>query len=141
MSKDQVALRVNRSICHASIGTNDLVKAEQFYTPLLAILGIDKVSHYSEAIAYGKGYPEFWLQKPYDQQMANPGNGVHFGFVAISRKQVDDFYQCALQLGATDNGAPGPRAEYGDAYYGCFVIDPEGNKVEASYWALNNSLA
>jgi len=123
-----------RSICHASVGTNDLVKAKQFYQPLLAILGIEMVCDYQHAIAFGKGYPEFWVQIPFDKLTASAGNGVHFGFVATNKKQVDDFYQQAISLGAVDNGKPGPRAEYGAPYYGCFVIDLDGNKIEASYW-------
>ncbi|WP_206483762.1 VOC family protein [Thalassotalea sp. G2M2-11] len=129
-----IAHRHLRSICHASIGCNDLSEAKAFYQPLLAILNIDLVCDYPDAIAFGKGYPEFWVQIPYDKQTATSGNGVHFGFVASSTAQVDEFYRMAIALGAKDNGEPGPRKEYGDPYYGCFVIDKQGNKIEASYW-------
>jgi len=125
-----------RSICHASVGTNNLAQAKSFYTPVLATLGITLVSEYQHAITYGKGYPEFWLQQPFDKKCAIVGNGVHFGFVALSQQQVDDFYQCAIALGGHCNGAPGARPEYGEPYYGCFIVDPEGNKIEASYWQL-----
>jgi catechol 2,3-dioxygenase-like lactoylglutathione lyase family enzyme len=125
-----------RSICHASIGTNDLARAKSFYTPVLATLSIDLVSEYDHALAYGKGYPEFWLQQPFDQLPATTGNGVHFGFVALSKQQVDEFYRCALAMGGRCNGAPGVRPEYGTPYYGCFVIDPDGHKIEASYWQV-----
>jgi|TARA_B110000211_G_scaffold234757_1_gene306097 catechol 2,3-dioxygenase-like lactoylglutathione lyase family enzyme len=125
-----------RSICHASIGCNNLVQAKNFYTPVLATLGIDLVSEYEQALAYGKGYPEFWLQQPYDKLPATTGNGTHFGFVALSKQQVDEFYHCAMALGARCNGAPGTRPEYGEPYYGCFIIDLEGNKIEASYWQV-----
>jgi len=125
-----------RSICHASIGTNDLARAKSFYTPVLATLSIDLVSEYDHALAYGKGYPEFWLQQPFDQLPATTGNGVHFGFVALSKQQVDEFYRCALAMGGHCNGAPGVRPEYGTPYYGCFVIDPDGHKIEASYWQV-----
>lgn len=123
-----------RSICHASIGTNNLNRAKAFYQPVLNTLDIELVCDYEHAIAFGKGYPEFWVQKPFDQQTASPGNGVHFGFVATSIAQVDKFYTTAISLGAKDNGKPGPRPEYGEPYYGCFVIDLDGNKIEASYW-------
>ncbi len=125
-----------RSICHASIGINDLAQAKQFYTPVLKTLAIELVSEYQHAVAYGKGYPEFWLQLPYNKAVASSGNGVHFGFVALSKQQVDEFYQVALNLGGVCNGTPGPREEYGAPYYGCFIIDPEGNKIEASYWHI-----
>lgn len=131
-----MAIKTNhdRAICHASIGTHDLVKAKAFYQPLLATLDIDLVSEYSHALAFGKGYPEFWVQIPFDKQPMSAGNGVHFGFVAKSISQVEAFYRLAIELGAKCNGKPGPRPDYGEPYYGCFVIDPEGNKIEASFW-------
>lgn len=125
-----------RSICHASIGTNDLVRAQAFYTPVLATLAIELVSEYEQAVAYGKGYPEFWLQQPFDKMSATAGNGVHFAFVALSKQQVDEFYQCAIAMGGRCNGAPGTRPEYGEPYYGCFIIDLDGHKIEASYWQV-----
>lgn len=128
--------RLLRSICHASVGTNDLSRAKAFYTPVLATLNIALVSEYEQAVAYGKGYPEFWLQLPFDKMPATSGNGVHFGFVALNKQQVDDFYQCALALGGRCNGAPGARPEYGTPYYGCFILDLDGNKIEASYWQV-----
>ncbi|MDO6445580.1 VOC family protein [Colwellia sp. 1_MG-2023] len=131
--------RLLRSICHASLGTNDVSQAKAFYQPLLKILSIELVCEYENAIAFGKnGYPEFWVQIPYDQKVSSQGNGVHFGFVATNKNQVDDFYQKALALGGKDNGQPGVRPEYGDKYYGCFVSDLEGNKIEACYWQLDN---
>ena len=128
--------RLLRSICHASIGTNNLESAKAFYTPVLATLNIALVSEYEQVVTYGKGYPEFWLQQPFDKMPATPGNGVHFGFVALNKQQVDDFYQCAIALGGRCNGAPGARPEYGTLYYGCFIIDLDGNKIEASYWQV-----
>ena len=126
--------RYQRTICHASIGTNDLANAKRFYQQLLQTLDIDMVCDYEHAAAYGKGYPEFWVQIPFDKQVATIGNGTHFGFSATSKAQVDAFYDKAIILGATCNGKPGPRAEYGEPYYGCFVIDSEGHKIEASFW-------
>lgn len=125
-----------RSICHASLGTDDVNKAKNFYQPLLKILSIELVCDYEHAVAFGKGYPEFWVQKPFDKKAPTNGNGVHIGFVALSKEQVDDFYLQAIALGAIDNGKPGLRPEYGDKYYGCFVIDLDGNKIEACYWEL-----
>lgn len=126
--------RLLRSICHASVGTRDISAAKAFYTPLLATLKIELVSEYEHALAYGKNYPEFWVQIPYNKELPSSGNGVHFGFVASSKQQVDDFYACAITLGGICNGVPGARPEYGMPYYGCFICDLEGNKIEASYW-------
>jgi len=112
----------------------DVKKAKKFYQPLLKTLAIELVCEYQHAIAFGKGYPEFWLQIPFDKQLSSNGNGVHFGFVATSKSQVNEFFLKAIELGAKDNGQPGERPEYGDKYYGCFVVDLEGNKIEACYW-------
>jgi len=128
--------RLNRSICHASLGTNQLEKAIEFYTHVLKTLEIELVSQYENAAAFGKGYPEFWIQRPFDLKRAQSANGVHIGFVATSKKQVDDFYQEAIKQGAKCDGKPGPRPDYGEPYYGCFVYDLDGHKIEASYWAL-----
>jgi len=128
-----------RSICHASVGTNKLAAATVFYQTVLSTLGIELFCQYQHAAAFGKGYPEFWVQVPFDQQTATVGNGVHFGFVASSKQQVDAFYQTALRMGATDAGQPGARVDYGAPYYGCFVRDLDGHKIEASFWDFNMS--
>ena len=129
--------RYQRSICHASIGTNDLPNAKQFYQQLLATLAIEMVCDYEHAAAFGKGYPEFWVQVPYDKQDATVGNGTHFGFSATTKDQVNAFYEKAISLGGKCNGKPGPRPEYGEPYYGCFIIDKEGHRIEASFWDNN----
>ncbi|WDE13024.1 VOC family protein [Thalassomonas haliotis] len=123
-----------RTICHASIGTNDLGRAKAFYCPVLKTLDIELVSEYEHALAFGKAYPEFWVQIPFDKKAMTVGNGSHFGFMAKSKAQVDNFYARALLSGGVCNGKPGPRPDYGEPYYGCFVIDPEGHKIEASFW-------
>ncbi|WP_448548378.1 VOC family protein [Thalassotalea fusca] len=126
--------RNDRSICHASVGTNQLPQAKTFYQELLATLEIDMVCDYEHAAAFGKGYPEFWVQHPFNGEKATIGNGCHFGFVATSTDQVDAFYRKAIELGAKCNGKPGPRADYGEPYYGAFVLDLDGNRIEASFW-------
>ena len=62
------------------------------------------------------------------------GNGTHFGFIAASKEAVHAFYDAAIAAGARGDGAPGPRAEYGAPYYGCFVRDLDGHKIEAAFW-------
>jgi len=71
------------------------------------------------------------LEKPTDGRPASVGNGVHIAFAAGTRAQVDEFYRVALANGGTDAGAPGLRPEYDANYYGAFVRDPDGNKIEA----------
>ena len=122
-------------LSHVSIGTNELEVSSDFYDKVLAPLGISRVTTIEgEAVAYGKLYPEFWVVIPLDDQVATAGNGAHIGFFANSKKAVDEFHKAALKAGAHDSGVPGPRPHYGDAYYGCFVIDLDGHKIEASYW-------
>ena len=128
--------QTNPSImAHTSIGTNQLEKAVAFYDKVLATVGAKRIMHFEgEATAYGKVYPEFWVHPPYNKEKAEVGNGIHFAFLADSEETVHAFYQAALDAGATDDGEPGPRPHYGPAYYGCFVRDLDGHKIEAMFW-------
>ncbi len=119
---------------HVSIGTNDFDRAVAFYDKALAALGCRRMMEHPGAVCYGKKYPEFWVQTPIDGKRASVGNGTHMGFVARDKAQVDAFHRAALAAGGKDEGAPGPRADYGEPYYGCFVRDLDGHKVEAAFW-------
>ncbi len=119
---------------HVSIGTLNYQRSTAFYDKVLATLGAVRVLEHDGAVAYGNKFPEFWIGKPLDGTTAHPGNGVHFSFNADSKEEVDSFHRVALENGGRDNGAPGPRPIYGDPYYGCFIIDPDGNKIEATFW-------
>lgn len=121
-------------LSHVSVGTNDFAAATAFYDAALGALGIGRVMDHPGAQAYGKQFPEFWVQQPIDGAPASVGNGTHIGFIASSQADVDAFHAAALANGGRDAGAPGPRAEYGAAYYGAFVRDPDGHKVEAAHW-------
>jgi catechol 2,3-dioxygenase-like lactoylglutathione lyase family enzyme len=126
---------VNPSILsHVSVGTNDFDRAVQFYDRVLASLNVKRLMEHPGAVAYGKVYPEFWVQTPIDGKAAAVGNGTHIGFFATSKAEVDAFYRAALAAGAKEDGAPGPRREYGAPYYGCFLRDLDGHKIEASFW-------
>jgi catechol 2,3-dioxygenase-like lactoylglutathione lyase family enzyme len=104
-------------LSHVSLGTNDFARAVAFYDRVLPTLG-------------------FWVQTPIDGRPASVGNGTHFGFVAPDKAAVHAFYEAALSAGARGDGEPGPRPEYGEPYYGCFVRDPDGHKIEAAFWDL-----
>lgn len=121
-------------ISHISIGTNDFERAIGFYDRVLATLDCRRLMEHPGAVAYGKQYPEFWLHTPIDGQLATVGNGTHIGFIAATKEAVHAFYEAALAAGGRDDGAPGSRPDYGEPYYGCFVHDPDGHKIEASYW-------
>ena len=121
-------------ISHISIGTSDFEKAIAFYDQVLKTLGCQRLMEHPGAIAYGKQYPEFWVNTPFDDQTATVGNGTHIGFVAPTKEAVDTFYAAALAAGGKGEGAPGGRDEYGEPYYGCFVRDLDGHKIEAAFW-------
>ena len=84
------------------------------------------------AVAYGKKFPEFWVQRPLDGKTATSANGGHFAFTAPTKEAVKAFYDAALESGGSSDGEPGPRPMYGPTYYGCFVYDLDGHKIEAN---------
>ena len=121
-------------LAHVSIGSNDLPRALRFYDAVLATLGCRRVMEHPGAVAYGRAFPEFWVQSPLNGRAASIGNGSHFGFLAGSREEVHAFWQAAIDAGGKGEGDPGPRPHYGEPYYGCFLRDPDGHKIEAMYW-------
>lgn len=117
---------------HVSVGVADVERAAAFYDAVLGALGYKRSAQYLPyAIGYGEGNSEFWIQLPHDQRAPSVGNGAHIGFSARSKEAVQKFHAAAVQNGGTDEGEPGPRPDYGPDYYGAFVRDPEGNKIEA----------
>jgi catechol 2,3-dioxygenase-like lactoylglutathione lyase family enzyme len=118
---------------HVSVGVTDFARAAKFYDAVLATLGYKRVADYSpHAIGYGTERPEFWIGAPHDQRPMSAGNGTHLGFSARSKAQVLKFHEVALREGGSNNGEPGPRPDYGPEYYGAFVYDLDGNKLEAT---------
>lgn len=123
-------------LSHVSLGTNAFERAVAFYDRVLPTLGCRRVAEHPGAVAYGKQFPEFWVQRPFDEGIASVGNGSHVAFIAPSKEAVDAFHRAAIDAGGTDDGAPGPRPDYGEPYYGCFVRDLEGHKIEATFWDM-----
>lgn len=121
-------------ISHVSIGANDFDKVRAFYDAVMPSIGANIIMDHPGAVAYGRQFPEFWLGVPHDGKPATVGNGFHIGFIADNKAQVHAFYDAAIANGAVCDGPPGPRPLYGDPYYGCFVRDPEGHKIEAAFW-------
>lgn len=119
---------------HVSIGVNDIKAAYSFYKPCLAALGLEVVMDKGFAVAFGDGSGRqwLWISKPIDKgQPVTRNNGAHFALIAPDRATVRAFYDAAMAHGGTDAGAPGLRPEYIPTYYGAFVLDPDGNKIEA----------
>jgi catechol 2,3-dioxygenase-like lactoylglutathione lyase family enzyme len=121
---------------HVSIGVADFKRAVAFYDAVLGAMGIRKVVEFDTAVAYGREYPEFWVHPPENGEPASVGNGTHFAFLARSKDEVHAFWEAAMANGAKPDGDPGPRPHYGDPYYGCFVRDLDGHKIEANYWDM-----
>ena len=121
---------------HVSIGSNDWEQAVAFYDAVMPTIDAEKKLEFDGAAAYGKQFPEFWVQRPFDGQPAQPSNGVHIAFIAPSKDAVKAFYETAIAAGGRGDGEPGPRPDYGDNYYGCFVIDLDGHKIEAAVVAM-----
>lgn len=119
---------------HVSLGVKDFAKARAFYDRVLATLGARRIVEHTDAVAFGRDWPEFWVQAPIDGKAPGIGNGTHFGFMAQSKDEVRAFHAAAIAAGAKDDGPPGPRQEYGEPYYGCFVRDLDGHKIEAAFW-------
>jgi len=120
-------------IDHAGISVSDWDKARAFYDAAFAPLGVGMLHvvppEFTGGVkvgGYGRDKPDFWLHGG-----GEPGPGRHYAFSARNRAEVDAFHAAALAAGGRDNGAPGLRPHYHEHYYGAFVLDPDGNNVEA----------
>jgi catechol 2,3-dioxygenase-like lactoylglutathione lyase family enzyme len=117
---------------HLSFGVTDLVRSAAFYDATLSALGYVRVWTDKTAIGYGlPGGGDKLAIKLRSSGVVVPGSGFHVAFAARSRESVARFYEAAIQHGGQDNGAPGPRPDYGQHYYAAFVIDPDGYRIEA----------
>ena len=117
-------------IDHVSIGVADLEAGAAFYDAVLETLDMRRLKEFPDAIGYGHDRPTFWIGAPGEPGFS-PGPGLHVAFAAKTREAVDAFHAAALRRGGRDAGAPGLRPWYSPDYYGAFVLDPAGAKVEA----------
>lgn len=117
-------------IGYVTIGTNDLERAAAFYDALLGTIGATRVMQFDGFIVWGTSLEQACLAvtKPFDQKAATVGNGVMVALRADSQDTVKKLYAKALELGGTDEGAPGPR---GDGFYAGYFRDLDGNKLNA----------
>ena len=114
---------------HVGLNVRDYERSRAFYEQTLVALGYRVVMAFDErgAAGFGPGdTPIFWISR------RDPaGGGAHVAFTAPDRATVDRFHAAALAAGGTDNGGPGIREHYHPTYSGAFVLDPDGNNVEA----------
>lgn len=105
--------------------------SKRFYTAALAPLGYGLVEEKNGWAGFGPpGKPLFWIGASESSDRSLPGP-IHVAFAARNRPAVKAFYVAAIEAGATDNGPPGLRPEYHANCFGAFVIDPDGNNIEA----------
>ncbi|HVJ44589.1 MAG TPA: VOC family protein [Dongiaceae bacterium] len=114
---------------HIGLQVKDVAVSTKFYQAALGGLGHVLASQDENGAGLGpKGAPALWLYRS-----AKAKGGSHIAFQAASRSAVDRFHKDGLKAGGTDNGKPGLREDYSPTYYAAFLIDPDGNNVEAVY--------
>ncbi len=115
-------------IAHTSLSISDYSKAKAFYSKVLATLGYRNNMEYGEAAGFNDGKnTDFWISK---KPSVVP---THLAFEANSRQEVEAFHKTAVAAGGKDNGGPGYR-DYSPGYYAAFVLDPDGNNIEAVWY-------
>jgi len=123
-------LHRGRLIDHVQLVVKDLAASKRFYMAAFEVLGIP---------LGGEAAEHFWVDELF---VSSPGSKdahgtltgrVHLAFQAPDRATVDRFYRAVLAAGGRDNGAPGVRSAYHPGYYAAFVLDPDGNNIEAVY--------
>jgi len=117
-------------IGYVTLGTNRFEEAAKFYDELFAMMGAGRILESDRFIAWGTGMtsPAVSIAIPYDGNPATVGNGVMVALATDSPEKVDAIHAKALQLGGTDEGAPGPRSEQ---FYAGYFRDLDGNKLNA----------
>ena len=118
---------------HVTLGSNDIERSRRFYEPVMAALGITQpFERQSAGFVFGElAGQKLFVGTPFDGQPASHGNGEHIAFLAKDRAMVDAFHAAALAHGGTDEGPPRLRRHYHANYYGAYVRDPDGNKLQA----------
>jgi catechol 2,3-dioxygenase-like lactoylglutathione lyase family enzyme len=111
---------------HLTLGASDREASRRFYATVLPVLGLDRVADDPAYVEWG------------DLSIAQAGEGrpvtrgLHVGFAAASAEQVEAFWRAGIEAGFRDGGPPGPRPRYGPDYVGGFLLDPDGNSIEAA---------
>ncbi len=123
---------------HITLGTNDWITAEPFWKAVALALELPLLFNRSGGAAYGEMTgPKIFIGPTFDGQPASNGNGSHVAFLAKDRAMVDAFHAAALSHGGLDEGEPGLRPQYHANYYGAYVRDPDGNKLQAVCHSVN----
>ena len=118
-------------IDHVSVGVSDLERAARFYELALAPLGLSRLVTRPATVGFGKNYPEFWINLRAGMNAVPHESGSHICLRAKTTAEVDAFHAAALGAGGTSDGAPGLRPHDRVRYYAAFIIDLDGNRIEA----------
>ncbi|MET4039086.1 VOC family protein [Bradyrhizobium sp. RT6a] len=118
-------------IDHISVGVSDLQRSATFYEATLGAIGLTRVVTRPRTIGFGKAYPEVWINLREGMPRVPPESGVHICLRAKTTAEIDAFHTAALSAGGTSDGAPGIRPHDRVRYYAAFVVDPDGNRIEA----------
>ena len=122
-------------IDHVSIAVSDLSASADFYGAVLAPLGLAKLVDRTPAtIGFGKKYPEFWLNAREGLKPQAETTGIHICLRAPSEVAVREFFDAAIARGGRNAGDPGPRQAAFTTYFGAFIFDFDGNKIEAVFF-------
>jgi catechol 2,3-dioxygenase-like lactoylglutathione lyase family enzyme len=118
-------------IDHVSVAVRDIAAGAAFYERVLAPLGYTRLVERPATVGFGKKYPELWLNLRADTGPAQVNPGAHIALRARSEAAVRAFHAAALEHGGASDGEPGPRQGAMTTYFGAFIRDPDGNKLEA----------
>jgi catechol 2,3-dioxygenase-like lactoylglutathione lyase family enzyme len=118
-------------IDHISVGVADLERSARFYEATLAPLSLSRLVTRPATIGFGRAYPEFWINLRADMAQVPPESGSHICLRAKSTAEVDAFHAAALAAGGRSDGEPGIRPHDRVRYYAAFIVDPDGNRIEA----------
>jgi catechol 2,3-dioxygenase-like lactoylglutathione lyase family enzyme len=114
-------------IDHVGFEVTDLARSAAFYDAVFFALGARRMIESEHVVAYGINGPEFWIVRRGREPA--PGYG-HIALHANGKAAVDGAHRAGLAHGGSDDGAPGPRPQYGSRYYACYLLDPDGLRVE-----------
>jgi catechol 2,3-dioxygenase-like lactoylglutathione lyase family enzyme len=127
---------------HVTVGCSDLGRAAAFYDAVLAPLGLVRRTMTPDGgpaaacwVHPDRTLPRFYVYMPYDRRAATAGNGSMIAFLATSTLAVDAAHAAGIAAGGTNEGAPGPRPQYANGYYGAYLRDPDGNKLHVVFRA------
>ena len=118
-------------IDHVSVAVSDVARSAAFYDAILRPLGHGRLVEQADTVGFGKRYPEFWINLRSSFDPDAEYSGAHVCLRAPDEAAVKAFYEAAMAHGGQDDGAPGLRSIYAPNYYAAFVIDPDGNRIEA----------